>query len=227
MPSKQVNSRNRKALSNILLIYFFLKEKGTVYFLRSKLCSYALKVICGHSMEINGNSFDYDSFGQISKTVLSVMQYKMNEIKHCDTSMITVSKSDLEKCSNIVVDIEDEEHYNYRKREKEFSNALAGLLLEQGYQLLYEAKSQRKVFANKYFAWDGLITPDGKEYRVKRNEKRLISLINRIQRHFNEYCDFELSFEDISDIYLSKIDDIFIPVDYDKFSISSVNKIRF
>ena len=135
MSNTDKSTRNRKALSNALLTYFILKENGSLYFLRSKIFSYALKIISGSCLDFNGETIDFDHCEGISNSFVDIMKKKTTLSLQQKRYFLVITKEDFEQLplttKNTIYNAN-----GYIKREAINSNTLTLMLIKLWYKFI-------------------------------------------------------------------------------------------
>ena len=143
-----IQSRNRKSLSNALLMYFILIEGGSISFGRTKDCKTTLKVLSGNKILIKGNEYHFDSFPFYSQIMHSICRSVVNNPTNHKANSIIISNKDLSLVDLKETKVERIDYRNKieecRAKEAHFSNTMAYILLTLGYSLTFSNKHLKK-----------------------------------------------------------------------------------
>ena len=93
-------SRTKKALSTSLLVYFVVKEGGRITFPRSRTSNYALKVLRGSRILIDGKIIEEEDYNSVCKSFVYPMNDVVEHNKMINKTNIIVTKSLLNQFMN-------------------------------------------------------------------------------------------------------------------------------
>ena len=170
-------SRNKRIMSNMMLLHFFLKEGGAVY--NPKIIKRQNKVIsfCSDCIEIEDEKMNIDNIIQLSSTFERTLEIKRESNERFTEDMILFNEDDF------IFDFDDEEirsknskRYDYIQKETILFNAISSILIRLGYQLVYKVddKIQKKSTKRRI---DGIVDLHDKVYFVEDNEKAINDFI--------------------------------------------------
>ena len=197
-----IQSRNRKSMSNSLLIYFVLKEGGNISFGKTKDSKNTLKVFTGNRIFINNIEYTMDSFEYYS-TIINISFIEL--IKNSEyrrNSLITFSKKNILENNDEINMYAKLKYKNKieecRAREAHFSNTMAYILLKLGYVITFN-NNHLKMSNSRYhfYLFESIIDRGGEKISLSKNQDFFKSIVFSIQNKFNKINYITITIKDI------------------------------
>ena len=225
-----IQSRNKKSLSNALLMFCILKENGSISFVRTKDSKFALKVLSGNRIVLNNVEYTMDTFNKYSFVICEQFKEIVFDSEKRKLAEFFVNKSNfstLDPCN-----FEDKiptERLNKiaecRAREARFSNTMAWLLLDMGYTLKFNNKHMKICnSANHFYIFDEVIDPNGDVFSIQSCAQQLTDMIELILAKLMKTNFVTISKENIMNCSISKMIKIFNNTSPSVYDVSFLNR---
>ena len=200
-----IHSRNRKSLSNSLLMYFLFKEGGTIAFSKTKDCKSSLKVLTGNRIYINNQEYRIECFEYYSNVLYNACKRVLNNPVNHRKNEITITKDDLILIDENSIFKQKLQYRNKieecRAKEAHFSNTMSFILLTMGYSLTFNNR-HIKISNAKYhfYFYESIKTPENNIYSVSANEIFLTNIVTIIQQKIKEINFATISIKNFQNI---------------------------
>ena len=152
---KMGDSRTKKALSTTALIMLVAYEDFKIRFKQTKQSFYAEKVFIGTEISKGLDQYDSSDFLNISYQFMNIMEKTINEGKGDGYYDIPITKEMIGTLTKIeMINETNNSKIKNKNREAAFSNFLAYLLLQNGYELVCATKKMKKATKTiQFYTW--------------------------------------------------------------------------
>ena len=226
--------RNKKSLSNALMMYVLLKEGGSISFSRTKDSKSTLKVLTGNRIYINDDEYSMEDFPFYSNIVCKTIKEVLNQNVTYKSDTITLTKDMLQSSSQI-----DKSSFKpdfkskideFRAREANFSNTLAYVILKMGYSLSFKNR-HLKITNSKYhfYFFDEIIDENNDVISTENKMSLLIDLVSLVKVKLKEINYITVTKKDLS-IFQNNVEIgnfNLLPLSFYKIECKKVNKNSF
>ena len=169
----EMKTRNKRTLSNMMLLYFFLQEDGIVC--NPKIVKRQNRIVsfCSDFIEIEDYKMNMYSLRELSTTFEKTLEMKLKSIEQTNEALVILNEDDfVYEFHDEEIDSNEIKRYDYLQKEEILFNAISSILIRIGYQLVYYVDDKIQKKSTKRFI-DGIVDLHGNLYLVEENVKTM------------------------------------------------------